>query len=107
MDGGISNKRRQIGRFVQSSPRCTGITDFLDLTTPRIGRFVQWRASGKAVARIAHWRIGGYFWHTRAITMSEIVNVVESLDVRDADKVVLPESAVIGCNGVQIQLMKE
>ena len=39
--------------------------------------------------------------------MSEIVNVVESLDVRDADKVVLPESAVIGCNGVQIQLMKE
>ena len=39
--------------------------------------------------------------------MSEIVNVVESLDVRDADKVVLPESAVAGCNGVQIQLMKE
>ena len=39
--------------------------------------------------------------------MSEIVNAVESLDVRDADKVVLPESAVIGCNGVQIQLMKE
>ncbi len=39
--------------------------------------------------------------------MSEIVDVVESLDVRDADKVVLPESAVVGCNGVQIQLMKE
>jgi len=39
--------------------------------------------------------------------MSEIVDVIESLDVRDADKVVLPESAVAGCNGVQIQLMKE
>ena len=51
--------------------------------------------------------MGGYFGHTRAAAMSEIVNVVESLDVRDADKVVLPESAVIGCNGVQIQLMKE
>jgi len=39
--------------------------------------------------------------------MSEIVDAIGSLDVRDADKVVLPESAVIGCNGVQIQLMKE
>lgn len=39
--------------------------------------------------------------------MSEIVDVIDSLDVRDADKVVLPESAVVGCNGVQIQLMKE
>ena len=39
--------------------------------------------------------------------MSEIVDVVESLDVRDADKIVLPQSAVVGCNGVQIQLMKE
>ena len=64
--------------------------------------------SGKtARTRIAYWRAGRYFGQTRAITMSEIVNVVESLDVRDADKVVLPESAVIGCNGVQIQLMKE
>ena len=39
--------------------------------------------------------------------MSEIVDVIDSLDVRDASKVVLPESAVVGCNGVQIQLMKE
>ena len=38
--------------------------------------------------------------------MSEIVDVIDSLDVRDASKVVLPESAVVGCNGVQIQLMK-
>lgn len=38
--------------------------------------------------------------------MSEIVSAIESLDVRDADSIVLPESAVAGCNAVQIRSMK-
>ena len=34
--------------------------------------------------------------------MSEIVTAVESIEMRDPSSIVLPESAVIGCNAVQI-----
>ena len=39
--------------------------------------------------------------------MSEIVSAVESIEARDPDSIILPESAVIGCNAVQIKMMKE
>lgn len=39
--------------------------------------------------------------------MSEIVSAVESIDMRDPSSIVLPESAVIGCNAVQIGQMKQ
>ena len=39
--------------------------------------------------------------------MSEIVSAVESIDMRDPSSIVLPESAVLGCNAVQIAAMKE
>ena len=39
--------------------------------------------------------------------MSEIISAIASLDARDADMIVLPESAVAGCNAVQVRSMKE
>jgi hypothetical protein len=39
--------------------------------------------------------------------MSEIVTAVESIEMRDPSSIVLPESAVVGCNAVQIDQMKQ